>query len=174
MLKEYNGEMPDSLERLIALPGIGRSTAGAILSLSFNQATPILDGNVKRVLCRYFCVDGWPGQSVVDRRLWHLTSQVTPASNTGQFNQAMMDLGATVCNRSKPDCKNCPLNSGCGAFGHGSVTQWPHKKPKKIKPVKQTLMLLATSESGAVLLQRRPPTGTVSYTHLTLPTTPYV
>ena len=159
VLKEHNAELPDSLEQLLALPGIGRSTAGAILSLSFNRATPILDGNVKRVLCRYFCIDGWPGKAAVDRRLWHLTSQVTPATHTGRFNQAMMDLGATVCNRSKPDCQNCPLNSSCAAFSHGSVTQWPHKKPKKTKPVKETLMMLATSDRGEVLLQRRPPTG---------------
>lgn len=158
IVQEHQSKLPQTLDKLIALPGIGRSTAGAILSLGSGLPTPILDGNVKRVLCRYFCVDGWYGQTAVERQLWSLTTDVTPLENTGKFNQAMMDLGATVCTRSKPACSQCPLRKKCSATKTGSPTDWPHKKPKKEKPVRQTFMLLAVDDN-AVLLQRRPPTG---------------
>ncbi len=158
IVHDHNGEFPDTVEGLSALPGIGRSTAGAILSLALNQPTPILDGNVKRVLCRHFCVDGWYGQASVEKTLWALTTALTPHKNTGEFNQAMMDLGATVCTRSKPECGRCPLQKNCQALKTGSPTDWPHKKPKKTKPVRHTLMLLVVKDN-AVLLQRRPPSG---------------
>ncbi len=158
VVNEHHGKLPESLDALMALPGIGRSTAGAILSLGCGQAAPILDGNVKRVLCRYFCVDGWYGRSAVEKQLWALTTAMTPDKNTGKFNQAMMDLGATVCTRSSPDCTRCPLQKKCQAFQTGVPTDWPHKKPKKAKPVRETLMLLAV-HNDLVLLQRRPPTG---------------
>lgn len=159
IVEQHNGELPESLDALVNLPGIGRSTAGAILSLGYLIAAPILDGNVKRVLSRYRCVDGWPGQVAVQRQLWDLSTAVTPAENTAQFNQAMMDLGATLCTRSNPDCQRCPLYSSCQARQSGTPTEWPHKKPKKVKPIRQTLMLLAVNDQGSVLLQRRPPSG---------------
>lgn len=158
VVQQHNSELPQTIEGLISLPGIGRSTAGAILSLGSGIAAPILDGNVKRVLSRYRCVDGWYGQASVERQLWDLTTALTPLENTGKFNQAMMDLGATVCTRSKPDCPRCPLQQKCLAYQSGSPTDWPHKKPKKVKPARQTMMLLAVSDQS-VLLQRRPPTG---------------
>ena len=158
VVREHDGELPQTIEGLISLPGIGRSTAGAILSLGSGLSAPILDGNVKRVLSRYRCVDGWYGQTSVERQLWELSTSVTPLENTGQFNQAMMDLGATVCTRSKPDCPHCPLRPKCLAFKTGSPTDWPHKKPQKAKPCRQTVMLLAVRDQS-VLLQRRPPTG---------------
>lgn len=158
IVDEYQGELPATVEALAALPGIGRSTAGAIVSLGYKQPAPILDGNVKRVLCRYHCIDGWIGQAAVEKKLWALTTALTPLENTAKFNQAMMDLGATVCTRSKPDCQHCPLQKKCQAYRTGSPTDWPHKKPKKAKPVKKTRMLLLTQDD-AVLLRRRPPSG---------------
>ena len=116
VVREHNGELPQTIEGLISLPGIGRSTAGAILSLGSGLSAPILDGNVKRVLSRYRCVNGWYGQTSVERQLWELSTSVTPLENTGRFNQAMMDLGATVCTRSKPDCARCPLRPKCLAL----------------------------------------------------------
>ncbi len=158
IISEHDGELPVTLEGLQALPGIGRSTAGAILSLGSGVSAPILDGNVKRVLCRYRCVDGWYGQSAVEKQLWALTTALTPVENTGKFNQAMMDLGATVCTRSNPGCGRCPLQKKCQGYQTGLPTNWPHKKPKKTKPVRKTLMLLVVNDN-AVLLQRRPPSG---------------
>lgn len=158
IVAEHKGELPVTIDGLIALPGIGRSTAGAILSLASNQSAPILDGNVKRVLCRQYCVAGWYGQSAVEKYLWALTTALTPDQNTAKFNQAMMDLGATICTRSKPNCDQCPLQSDCQAFKSGTPADWPHKKPKKVKPVKNTLMLLLVNDN-TVLLQRRPPSG---------------
>lgn len=158
IVQDHKGELPVTIDGLVALPGIGRSTAGAILSLACNQSAPILDGNVKRVLCRTYCVDGWYGQSSVEKYLWALTTAVTPLKNTGKFNQAMMDLGATVCTRTKPNCSRCPLQNICQAYASGSPGDWPHKKPRKAKPVRNTLMLLLVDDD-AVLLQRRPPSG---------------
>ena len=156
---QHGGELPDDLDALVALPGIGRSTAGAVLSLALEQPHPILDGNVKRVLARYFAVDGWPGKTDVLKRLWTLSEEVTPKTSTASFNQAMMDLGATLCTRSRPDCARCPLVAGCKGFASGDPVQYPGKKPKKVTPVKATVMLAISNADGALLLERRPPTG---------------
>lgn len=155
----HQSKMPASLEQLLELPGIGRSTAGAILSLADNQHHPILDGNVKRVLARYHAVEGWPGKAAVLNRLWELSEKLTPAENTGPYNQAMMDLGATLCTRSKPDCANCPLATACAAHAEAEPEKYPGKKPKKDQPVKHTAMLVLRNENGAVKLERRPPRG---------------
>lgn len=159
VVQEHAGELPSDLEALQALPGIGRSTAGAILSLSQGIAQPILDGNVKRVLARHRAVAGWPGQTAVLKRLWAISEEVTPTERCGPFNQAMMDLGATLCTRSKPQCERCALAEDCQGLATGDPTQFPGKKPKKDKPVKRTVMLLVKNEAGATLLQRRPPSG---------------
>ncbi len=159
VFRQHNGHMPDTLEDLQALPGIGRSTAGAILSLSQGIPQPILDGNVKRVLARHQAVAGWPGQSKVLKRLWEIAEELTPSQRCGEFNQAMMDLGATLCTRSKPDCPRCPLADDCQGLATGDPTQFPGKKPKQEKPVKSTIMLLIKNESGETLLERRPPSG---------------
>lgn len=156
---EFKGSFPVEFDQVISLPGIGRSTAGAILSLSLDQHHPILDGNVKRVLARYFAIDGWPGQSKVTDRLWQRSEQFTPEKRVADFNQAMMDLGAVVCTRSRPSCTDCPLNNNCQAFMTGQQHLFPGKKPKKILPVRQTQMLLASNTHGEILLQRRPPSG---------------
>ena len=157
--QELNGEWPNSVEGLCELPGIGRSTAGAILSLSQGIATPILDGNVKRVLARHQGVAGWPGQTAVLNQLWTLSESVTPLVRCGEFNQAMMDLGATLCTRSKPNCAACPVASDCQGLASGDPLQYPGKKPKKDKPVKSTVMLLVKNASGETLLEKRPPVG---------------
>jgi A/G-specific adenine glycosylase len=156
---EYGGEFPHDFEQVLALPGIGRSTAGAILSLSLHQHHPILDGNVKRVLARYFTLEGWPGETAVAQRLWQRSEQLTPQRRVADFNQAMMDLGAGVCTRSRPRCGDCPLVADCAAHAQGRVSDFPGKKPRKTTPVRQTQMLLVTDADGAVLLQRRPPSG---------------
>ncbi len=158
-VERHEGELPHDLEALMDLPGIGRSTAGAVLSLALDQPHPILDGNVKRVLARYFAVDGWPGKTDVLNKLWSLSETVTPDSGTAHFNQAMMDMGATLCTRSRPACERCPLAADCGGFASGDPVQFPGKKPKKTTPVKTTVMLAINDEQGALLLQRRPPSG---------------
>lgn len=159
VVAECNSELPDDIERLVALPGIGRSTAAAILSLALGQHQSILDGNVKRVLARYFAIEGWPGRSHVLKELWQQSEFVTPINRTAEFNQAMMDLGATLCTRSRPACERCPLMAGCKALAMDEVALYPGKKPGKRTPVRSTVMLLLQDESGAQLLERRPPKG---------------
>lgn len=155
---EHGGELPEDIEELLALPGIGRSTAGAILALSRGQRHPILDGNVKRVLARYHRVDGWPGKTAVARRLWEWAEHHLPDRELRAYTQGMMDLGATLCTRSRPACEQCPLNADCLARASGEPERWPGKKPKKERPLRHTTMLL-TVAAGQVLLQRRPPSG---------------
>ena len=159
VVQQHGGEMPSNLDELIALPGIGRSTAGAIASLSMGLPEPILDGNVKRVLARVYGVEGWPGQKKVQDALWQISAAVTPKTNTGQFNQSMMDLGATLCTRSKPACSRCPLANTCFALEQNSIANYPGKKPKKVTPVKQTVMLVIKDEQGKLLLHKRPASG---------------
>lgn len=158
VLERHGGEMPATLEGLMQLPGIGRSTAGAILSLALGQRQPILDGNVKRVLCRCFAVEGWPGRSAVQRRLWRLSDRLTPARQVREFNQAMMDLGAELCTRHNPACPRCPLSDRCRARAGGDPTRYPEPKPRRELPVR-TVRMLILRQDDRVLLQRRPPTG---------------
>ena len=158
LVERHGGQFPGTIEAVEALPGIGRSTAGAILSLSRGQRHAILDGNVKRVLARFDGVEGWPGQTGVTRRLWELAENYTPHERVDAYNQAMMDLGATVCARSSPRCDACPLAVDCGARATGRQSEFPGRRPRKEKPVRRTRMLLL-DRGGEVLLQRRPPTG---------------
>ena len=155
---KYHGEFPQTLYEVMDLPGIGRSTAGAVLSLSLGQHHPILDGNVKRVLARYFMIEGWYGVKKVENQLWHLSNQLTPKNNVTEFNQAMMDLGASLCSRSRFDCRACPLNSGCGAFNAGKVKEFPHSKPKKAVPKKSCHQLIIKCDEK-VLMEKRPSSG---------------
>ncbi|MCC5812513.1 MAG: A/G-specific adenine glycosylase [Ectothiorhodospiraceae bacterium] len=158
VMERHGGRFPETLEDWQALPGIGRSTAGAVLSLSMGQRHPILDGNVKRVLARYRAVPGWPGRTPVLNRLWALSDALTPELRCADYNQAMMDLGATLCTRAKPACLLCPLQRGCEAYAEGRPSDYPASKPAKRLPVRETRMLLLESDQG-LLLQRRPPTG---------------
>ncbi|MBD1584214.1 A/G-specific adenine glycosylase [Pseudoalteromonas sp. S16_S37] len=155
---EYSGQFPQTLEQVMALPGIGRSTAGAILSLALGQHHPILDGNVKRVLARFFMIEGWYGVKKVENQLWSLTEAITPKNNVTEFNQAMMDLGASLCSRSNFDCLACPLVSQCQAFKHGQVKVYPNSKPKKEKPKKQAYHLIVNAQDK-VLMEKRPNSG---------------
>jgi A/G-specific adenine glycosylase len=142
----------------MALPGIGRSTAGAILALSMNQRHPILDGNAKRVLARHAAVAGWPGKAAVAKKLWEIAEANTPADRVADYTQAIMDLGATLCTRSNPACGRCPVNADCEARNSVSVTSFPGRKPKKDKPLRSTAMVLVSHERQ-IYLERRPESG---------------
>jgi A/G-specific adenine glycosylase len=156
---EHAGRFPTAFEAVQALPGIGRSTAGAILSLALGQRHPILDGNVKRVLARCFAVEGWPGRAAVQKRLWQLAEQQLPAEACRQYNQSLMDLGALVCTRTTPDCAACPLASRCQALAQGDPDAYPQPRPKRSLPTRQVRMLVLRNPRGEVLMQKRPPTG---------------
>ncbi|MEI6412701.1 MAG: A/G-specific adenine glycosylase [Pseudomonadota bacterium] len=158
LVSQRGGQLPANLEQLAALPGIGRSTAGAILSLGMGQSAPILDGNVRRVLCRIFAIDGWPGQGLVQRRLWRLATRLTPALDARGYNQGMMDLGSLVCTRTAPQCSNCPLQTLCRAHARRAQNRYPVARPRAPRPVREAWFLLVRSQ-GQVLLRRRPPTG---------------
>ncbi|MFO1352478.1 MAG: A/G-specific adenine glycosylase [Gammaproteobacteria bacterium] len=155
----HDGQFPTAIQALSDLPGIGRSTAGAILALSQNQRHPILDGNVKRVLARYHAIAGWPGQLKVQTELWRWAESYTPAQRIADYTQAMMDLGALVCTRGRPRCTTCPLVVDCSAYATGDPTAYPAPKPRRALPVRTTRMLLLVNTFGEVLLERRPPTG---------------
>ncbi|MDX1518574.1 MAG: A/G-specific adenine glycosylase [Gammaproteobacteria bacterium] len=159
IVSEYGGEFPESLEEMMGLPGIGRSTAGAILSLAFGQRHPILDGNVKRVLTRVYCIDGWPGQSQVEKQLWALAEDLTPHDRTAAYTQAIMDLGATVCTRTQPGCDHCPVTFMCKAHTRGEQSRYPNPKPKTGKPVRATIFMVIENPRGEVFLEQRPPSG---------------
>lgn len=157
--EQHGGAFPTDLDGMQALPGIGRSTAGAILSLACGQRQVILDGNVKRVLARYRAIEGWPGTTSVLNELWALAERYTPDHRVAHFNQAMMDLGATLCARSKPACERCPVSAGCAARQRGEQQRYPGKKPRKALPERSTQMVLVRDAEGAILLERRPPSG---------------
>ena len=159
VVSEHGGLFPDDLDTMQALPGIGRSTAGAILSLAGGQRQAILDGNVKRVLARCFAVEGWPGSTAVGRQLWQLAERLTPDGRVAAYNQAMMDLGATVCTRARPACGRCPLHTDCQAAASGRQADYPGKKPKKALPQRTVRMLLVRNAAGELLLEQRPPSG---------------
>jgi A/G-specific adenine glycosylase len=158
----HGGEFPDELDAVTALPGIGRSTAGAILALSRGQRQPILDGNVKRVLARVFGIAGDPGSAAVIARLWAQSEACTPASKVGAYTQAIMDLGATVCTRARPACTVCPMTTGCVAALEGRQAELPGRKSKRARGSREATLLIAESESEgsvAVLVERRPTVG---------------
>ena len=156
---QHQGRFPQSRAVLESLPGIGRSTAGAILSLGLHQPAAILDGNVKRVLSRFAGIEGWSGQSEVLARLWHLSESLTPDGRVADYNQAMMDLGAMICTRSRPDCAACPLAEHCRAHLTGRTAVIPAPRPKRAMPVRNGYLLLLEHTAGPILLEQRPPQG---------------
>ena len=158
IVAEHAGRFPTEFGQVAALPGIGRSTAGAILALSRGQRHAILDGNVKRVLARYHAVPGWPGDKRVEQKLWALAEAHTPKARLADYTQAIMDLGATLCTRSKPGCGHCPFAKGCRAHARGRETAFPGARPRKTMPLRRTRMLMLVRD-GNVLLTRRPPAG---------------
>ncbi|MFA7096358.1 MAG: A/G-specific adenine glycosylase [Gammaproteobacteria bacterium] len=155
----YRGEFPLDIEAVAALPGIGRSTAGAILVFAAGQRHPILDGNVKRVLARVHAIEGWPGAPAVERVLWALAEAYTPNARIEAYTQAMMDLGATVCTRARPACERCPVAVDCKARALGQVARFPAARPRRELPVRARRMLMLCNARGEVLLERRPPAG---------------
>ncbi|MCK5479067.1 MAG: A/G-specific adenine glycosylase [Methylococcales bacterium] len=159
IVSDKAGLFPDDLDSLMELPGIGRSTAGAILSIAFNNSHPILDGNVRRVLARYRAISGWTGHSKVSKELWKISSHYTPDKRCAEYTQAMMDLGATLCTRGKPQCSECPISSDCLARIEDKVKQFPTPKPTKKIPVKQIVFLVLQNEKDQILLEKRPATG---------------
>ena len=156
---QHAGEIPVSMDALQALPGIGRSTAAAILAQAFAQRQAILDGNVKRVLARYFTVAGWPGDRKVSDQLWLYAEQLTPAERVADYTQAIMDLGALVCVRRQPHCDSCPVSAACKAYQQHWIEEYPSRKAKKKLPSRSVQMLILRNNKGEVLLQRRPPVG---------------
>ena len=155
----HDGELPRDYDSLCALPGIGRSTAGAILAQAWGERFPILDGNVKRVLCRVHGVDGWPGLPAVERQLWQLAEQHLPQARLADYSQAQMDFGATLCTRFDPACVLCPLQQDCIALREGRVAELPTPKPGKPLPERKAIVMLLRDREGRVLLKRRPPVG---------------
>ncbi|WP_018232768.1 A/G-specific adenine glycosylase [Thioalkalivibrio thiocyanodenitrificans] len=154
----HGGRFPRDPEALEALPGIGRSTAGAILSLAFGERRPILDGNVRRVLARHAGIEGWSGSSAVLGRLWRLAEERTPGERVAHYTQAIMDLGATVCTRTRPACAGCPVARDCVARVSGRTGDLPTPRPKRSQPLRDTCMLMIAGPRG-VLLEQRPAPG---------------
>ncbi|MHC1479956.1 A/G-specific adenine glycosylase [Frateuria aurantia] len=155
----HGGELPADFDALLALPGIGRSTAGAILAQAYGLPYPIMDGNVKRVLARYHGIIGYPGLGPIEKQLWLHAEQHMPRSETARYTQAIMDLGAMVCRRSQPDCPACPLQSDCVAYRDGLTDSLPSPRPAKTLPTRQTVMMVIRDHHHRYLLERRPVDG---------------
>jgi A/G-specific adenine glycosylase len=156
---QHDGRLPDTIESLTALPGIGRSTAGAILSIAYKVRAPILDGNVKRVLTRRAGIEEWSGSAAVTKRLWALAEALTPHERVAQYTQAIMDLGATLCMRSRPLCMYCPVAVDCRARLDGTIERIPAPKPRAARPRRSVRMIVLQDGCGRVLLERRPAAG---------------
>ncbi|VAX13544.1 A/G-specific adenine glycosylase [hydrothermal vent metagenome] len=159
IIEQHAGIFPENLDEVLALPGIGRSTAAAILAQACGQRHAILDGNVKRVLTRLYAIEGWPGQKAVADQLWILSENITPRQRLVDYTQTIMDFGAILCRRSQPRCGHCPISDHCQAFRLGQPQCYPSSKPRKTLPVKTTRMLLLRNKQGHVLLLKRPPSG---------------
>lgn len=158
LMAEHGGRFPPRAAAIAELPGIGRSTAAAIAAFAFGERVAILDGNVKRVLCRVFGVEGFPGQAAVEAQLWALAEALLPEDGIGAYIQAQMDLGATLCTRSRPDCPACPLAGLCVARASGRQAELPTPRPRKTPP-RRTSRVAVILQGGRVLLERRPPAG---------------
>lgn len=159
LMRDHHGQFPSDAAALELLPGIGRSTAGAIAAMAFGERAAILDGNVKRVLCRFRTVAGYPGDGTVSRRLWAIAEEHTPNERVADYTQAIMDLGATVCTRRRPACPRCPLFERCEARIQEVVDRFPEPKPKRSLPEQERSFVLLVRRDGACLLERRPPSG---------------
>ncbi|HTH75167.1 MAG TPA: A/G-specific adenine glycosylase [Trinickia sp.] len=163
VVEQHGGVFPPSPEALAQLPGIGRSTAAAIASFAFGARATILDGNVKRVLARVFGIEGFPGEKRVENAMWTLAERLMPAPDASSddvsaYTQGLMDLGATLCVRGKPDCARCPFATDCVAHATGRQRELPAARPKKTVPTRRTWMLVLR-DGASVLLERRPPSG---------------
>ncbi len=159
VVEHFGGEFPQTVEQMCELPGIGRSTAGAVLSLGSGIRAPILDGNVKRVLCRVAGIRLYEDLRRNEQKLWQLADELTPTKRVADYNQAMMDIGATVCTRGTPNCAVCPFSQSCVAQAEQNFSAYPGSKPSKVLPEKSTRMLALVNARDEVLLQQRPPSG---------------
>lgn len=157
--EEYHGRFPHTAEALQQLPGIGRSTAGAIVAIAFGDKGVILDGNVKRVLSRVYAIEGSPLDKDVTDSLWAIAEKLTPIERVGDYTQAIMDLGATLCTRTQPRCGDCPLQSLCKAHHLNRVEDFPAKKAKKEKPSREVHLILLENSLRQILLHKRPDSG---------------
>jgi A/G-specific adenine glycosylase len=157
--ERFGGEVRARFDVLVDLPGIGRSTAGAIAAQAAGERRPILDGNVKRVLARYHALDGWPGAPAVARELWARAEEHTPVERVADYTQAVMDLGATLCTRAKPACTVCPLAESCAACRAGTQARYPAPRPKRARVHRHVDVLVVRDPDGRVLLERRPASG---------------
>ncbi|MCK9284489.1 MAG: A/G-specific adenine glycosylase [Rhodocyclaceae bacterium] len=158
IVEQHGGAFPDDPVLIAALPGIGRSTANAIAAFCFDARVPILDGNVKRVLARCFGIEGFPGAAIVEKQMWALAESLLPLRHTALYIQAQMDLGATLCTRSRPRCTDCPLAEICVARQEERQTSLPAPRPKKALPTRERIFLVLL-DGPRVLLERRPPSG---------------
>lgn len=158
MMDEHDGQFPQDFDQIQTLSGIGRSTAAAIASFAFQQNQTILDGNVKRVLARHYVIEGWTGTPKIEKQLWALAESLVPEQDMVAYTQGLMDLGATICTRSKPKCEICPLKESCFALTQNKTKVLPTPKPKKTIPQKQTTMLLIL-DGNEVMLEKRPSSG---------------
>ncbi len=159
VLDRFGGDFPQEFEQVLSLPGIGRSTAGAILAQAYGLRHPILDGNAKRVLARHAGIDGWPGRTAVLKSLWDVAETHTPDAQLVDYSQAIMDLGAHVCRRRTPDCAHCPVAQDCVARQQQRQSELPASAPRRQRPRRETRMLICLDDAGQVLLQRRPDRG---------------
>lgn len=158
IVDDFGCAFPTNFDDIISLPGIGRSTAAAISTFALNAPQPILDGNVKRVFARHFNISGWPSLPKIERQLWQIAVRENPTENAVAYTQGLMDLGATLCTRTKPNCVACPVNTSCEALANNLVSTLPTPKPRKIIPEKSTTMLVHVN-GDEVMLEKRPPTG---------------
>jgi len=159
VMDRHAGQFPDDVDGLAELPGIGRSTAGAIAAIAFGRRAAILDGNVKRVLARFHAVPGHAGETATSRTLWQHAQVHTPDRRVGDYTQAIMDLGATLCSRTRPRCTECPVASRCTALALESVLEYPGRRPKRDKPIRAARMFLVIDPDGRCLLEQRPARG---------------
>ena len=159
VVQTYKGEFPQTLDEMTDLPGIGRSTAGAILSLAYGLPYPILDGNAKRILARYLLIQGWSGERQIEKQLWQITTRFLSTSQPDTYNQALMDLGATICRKKQPRCMECPLNSNCKTYEAGLQDSIPISRPRKELPTKEALFLIVENTKQEILLQKRTSKG---------------
>ena len=158
IVERHAGRFPRTREELQSLPGVGRSTAAAIAAFAGGAREAILDGNVKRVLARHFAVPGYPGEKRVEKRLWELAESLLPKTRVDRYTQALMDLGATLCRRTRPECARCPVKASCAALRQGAIERFPQARPRKVVPARRTAMLVLVHQ-GEVLLEKRPPSG---------------
>lgn len=159
VVETHAGVFPNTFEQIVALKGVGRSTAAAILAQAFDTPAAILDGNVKRVLCRWAGIEGYPGEASVNTALWSLAESLLPSSRAADYVQAQMDLGATLCTARKPACSRCPLIQDCVAHRTARTTVLPTRKPRREQAHREAWLLLIEDEQGHVLLEQRPGTG---------------